>query len=158
MFRTTLNSNWISRFVIEEPFRISFELLAASYAAEEIGLPLVFVEAGSVLRIDRHPAHRIFRLMLTRILIHRFHIHRHLYSLLFIEQDASSTTQRAREPSVIGKRLPKLNIDLDRGNFQGPMQLGNALLEIGEVEKALEAIRESVRLMPESALPKYELC
>ena len=31
------------------------------------------------------------------------------------------------------------------------MQLGNALLEIGEVEKALEAIRESVRLMPESA-------
>jgi len=38
------------------------------------------------------------------------------------------------------------------------MQLGNALLEIGEVEKALEAIRESVRLMPESALPKYELC
>jgi len=49
-------------------------------------------------------------------------------------------------------------IDLDRGYFQGHMQLGNALLEIGEGEKALAAIRESVRLMPASALPKYELC
>ena len=32
------------------------------------------------------------------------------------------------------------------------------MLEIGEAEKALTAIRESVKLMPQSALPKYELC
>ncbi|MDX6500023.1 MAG: eukaryotic-like serine/threonine-protein kinase [Blastocatellia bacterium] len=49
-------------------------------------------------------------------------------------------------------------IDLDRTNFQGHMQLGNALLESGDPERALTAIQESVRLMPQSALPKYELC
>jgi tetratricopeptide (TPR) repeat protein len=49
-------------------------------------------------------------------------------------------------------------IDLDRSNFQGHMQLGNALLEVGQAERALTAIQESVRLMPQSALPKYELC
>jgi serine/threonine protein kinase/tetratricopeptide (TPR) repeat protein len=49
-------------------------------------------------------------------------------------------------------------IDLDRANFQGHMQLGNALLETGDAERGLQEIQESVRLMPQSALPKYELC
>jgi serine/threonine protein kinase/tetratricopeptide (TPR) repeat protein len=49
-------------------------------------------------------------------------------------------------------------IDLDRNNFQGHMQLGNTLLAVGETERALTEIRESVKLMPQSALPKYELC
>jgi tetratricopeptide (TPR) repeat protein len=49
-------------------------------------------------------------------------------------------------------------IDLDRTNFQGHMQLGNALLETGDSERGLQEIQESVRLMPQSALPKYELC
>lgn len=49
-------------------------------------------------------------------------------------------------------------IDLDRNNPQGHLQLGNALLEIGESEKALTALRESVRLMPGSALPMSLLC
>ena len=34
--------------------------------------------------------------------------------------------------------------------------MGNALLEIGETEKGLSAIRESVKLMALSALPRYD--
>lgn len=49
-------------------------------------------------------------------------------------------------------------MDLDRYNFQGHLQLGNALLEMGEAEKALAAIRESFRLMPRVALPMSMLC
>jgi eukaryotic-like serine/threonine-protein kinase len=49
-------------------------------------------------------------------------------------------------------------IDLDRNNFQGYLQLGNALLEMGEADKGLAAIRESVRLMPGAALPTCMLC
>ena len=49
-------------------------------------------------------------------------------------------------------------MNLDKYNFQGPMQMGNALLEMGEAEKALVALRESVRLMPGAALPICLLC
>jgi serine/threonine protein kinase len=49
-------------------------------------------------------------------------------------------------------------IELDRDYPQGPMQLGNALLEIGEGEKALAALREAVSLMPGAALPLTLLC
>jgi tetratricopeptide (TPR) repeat protein len=49
-------------------------------------------------------------------------------------------------------------IDLDRTNPQGPMQLGNALLELGETERAVVALEESVKLMGGSPLPKSLLC
>ena len=49
-------------------------------------------------------------------------------------------------------------IDLDRTYPQGPFQLGNILLEMGEAEKGLASIREAVRLMPGSALPMSMLC
>src|SRR5437868_3786903 len=74
------------------------KFVQASYATEEISLPLVIAEAGCVLRIDHHPAHRVFRLILTRIRIHRLHIVYKRQSL--IEQDALSTAQRARGNSV----------------------------------------------------------
>jgi serine/threonine protein kinase/Flp pilus assembly protein TadD len=49
-------------------------------------------------------------------------------------------------------------IDLDRTNPQGPMQLGNALLELDETERAVVALEESVKLMGGSPLPKSLLC
>ena len=49
-------------------------------------------------------------------------------------------------------------IKLDRGNFQGHMQIGNSLLEIGEAEKGLASLRESLRLMPGASLPMCLLC
>jgi eukaryotic-like serine/threonine-protein kinase len=49
-------------------------------------------------------------------------------------------------------------IDLDRSNPQGYFQLGNALVEIGEAEEAVVALKESVRLMGGAALPKCLLC
>lgn len=49
-------------------------------------------------------------------------------------------------------------IDLDRSNPQGHLQLGNALVEVGEADKALVAIEESVRLMAGAALPNCMLC
>jgi serine/threonine protein kinase/Flp pilus assembly protein TadD len=49
-------------------------------------------------------------------------------------------------------------IDLDPANFQGHLQIGYPLLEIGETERALAELRESVRLMPRSALPASILC
>ncbi len=52
----------------------------------------------------------------------------------------------------------RLIIDLDRNNPQGHLQLGNALSQAGKADEALAALSESVRLMPDSALPKYCLC
>lgn len=49
-------------------------------------------------------------------------------------------------------------IDLDRSNPQGHLQLGNALVEVGEAGKAVVALEESVRLMGGAALPKCLLC
>lgn len=49
-------------------------------------------------------------------------------------------------------------IDLDRTNFQGHLQIGNALLEVGETERGLAELRESVRLMSASALAPSILC
>ena len=49
-------------------------------------------------------------------------------------------------------------IELDRYYPQGHLQLANALSEVGETEKALAAAREAERLMPDAALPKYNLC
>jgi eukaryotic-like serine/threonine-protein kinase len=49
-------------------------------------------------------------------------------------------------------------IDLDRYYPQGHLQLGNALLEVGETEKSVTELRESVRLMPGTALPMSLLC
>lgn len=49
-------------------------------------------------------------------------------------------------------------IELDRNYAQGHFQLGNALLEVGEVEKSVDAIREGARLLGGSALPLSILC
>ncbi len=48
-------------------------------------------------------------------------------------------------------------IDLDRANFQGHLQIGNSLLEVGETERALAELREAVRLTP-AAMPLSYLC
>jgi serine/threonine protein kinase/tetratricopeptide (TPR) repeat protein len=49
-------------------------------------------------------------------------------------------------------------IDLDQNFPQGPLQLGNNLIHLGQIEKAITALRRSEQLMPDSAIPKYELC
>jgi serine/threonine protein kinase/Tfp pilus assembly protein PilF len=49
-------------------------------------------------------------------------------------------------------------IDLDRTYPQGPMQLGNALIELGEPGQAVILLQDAVKLMGGSPLPKYELC
>ncbi len=49
-------------------------------------------------------------------------------------------------------------VELDRNYPQGPFQLGNILIEMGETENGLALIREAVRLMPGSALPMSLLC
>jgi len=48
-------------------------------------------------------------------------------------------------------------IDLDRTNFQGHLQIGNSLLEVGETERALAELREAARLAP-AAMPLSYLC
>ena len=48
-------------------------------------------------------------------------------------------------------------IDLDRSNFQGHLQIGNSLLEVGETERALAELREAFRLAP-AAMPASYLC
>jgi serine/threonine protein kinase/tetratricopeptide (TPR) repeat protein len=49
-------------------------------------------------------------------------------------------------------------IELDRNYPQGHLQLGNALLEVGEAEKGLAALREGAKLMGGSALATSMLC
>jgi tetratricopeptide (TPR) repeat protein len=49
-------------------------------------------------------------------------------------------------------------IDLDRTNFQGHLQIGNALLEVGATERALAELRKSAELMPTSGLAPSILC
>jgi eukaryotic-like serine/threonine-protein kinase len=49
-------------------------------------------------------------------------------------------------------------IELDRNYPQGHFQLGNALLEVGEVEKGLAALREGAKLMGGAALPMSIMC
>lgn len=49
-------------------------------------------------------------------------------------------------------------IELDRNYPQGLFQLGNALLEVGEAEKALAAMREAAKSMAGAALPMSILC
>lgn len=49
-------------------------------------------------------------------------------------------------------------IELDRSYPQGHFQLGNALLEVGEAEKALASIREAAKLMGGAAMPMSMLC
>src|SRR5215831_4160655 len=48
-------------------------------------------------------------------------------------------------------------IDLDRTNFQGHLQIGNSLLETGEIERGLAELREGARLAP-AAMPLSYLC
>ena len=48
-------------------------------------------------------------------------------------------------------------IDLDPTNFQGHLQIGNGLLEVGEIERALAELREAFRLVPTSLSACY-LC
>jgi tetratricopeptide (TPR) repeat protein len=69
---------------------------------------------------------------------------------------AWSFYQARQYPEAIAKA--QQIIDLDRYYPQGHLQLGNALLEVGETEKGLAALRESVRLMPGTALPTCVLC
>ena len=49
-------------------------------------------------------------------------------------------------------------IDLDKNYPQGYLQLGNGLAEIGQYDEAVSAVQKCVELMPDSVLPKYELC
>jgi TolB-like protein/Tfp pilus assembly protein PilF len=49
-------------------------------------------------------------------------------------------------------------IELDKNYPQGYLQLGNALTEINRHDEAVEAIRKSIEMMPESPLPVYCLC
>jgi tetratricopeptide (TPR) repeat protein len=49
-------------------------------------------------------------------------------------------------------------IDLDRNNFQGHMQISNALIEVGEFERALAEAREGRALAQHVALPSYIYC
>ena len=69
---------------------------------------------------------------------------------------AWSLYQVRRFEESIGKAQQIIN--LDRNNFQGHMQMGNALLEIGEAEKGLAALRESLKLMPGATLAMCILC
>jgi tetratricopeptide (TPR) repeat protein len=69
---------------------------------------------------------------------------------------AWSFYQARQHPEAIAKGQQL--IDLDRYYPQGHLQLGNALLEVGETAKGLAALRESVRLMPGTALPMCLLC
>ncbi len=48
-------------------------------------------------------------------------------------------------------------IDLDRANFQGHLQIGNALLGLGEMERGLAELRECARLAPVALCLTY-LC
>lgn len=49
-------------------------------------------------------------------------------------------------------------IDLDKDYPQGYMQLGINLVQLGRPKEAVRALKKAVRLMPDSALPRYELC
>ncbi|HYY55910.1 MAG TPA: tetratricopeptide repeat protein, partial [Pyrinomonadaceae bacterium] len=49
-------------------------------------------------------------------------------------------------------------VDLDKNYFQGYVQIGNCLEQMGRAEEAVAASQRSVQLMPDSALPKYVLC
>jgi tetratricopeptide (TPR) repeat protein len=49
-------------------------------------------------------------------------------------------------------------IDLDVNYPQGYMQLGNALIHVGQSEEAVVHAHKAALMMPESALPKYSLC
>lgn len=69
---------------------------------------------------------------------------------------AWSHYQARRYPESIAKA--QQIIDLDRTYAQGPMQLGNTLIEIGEADKAVALLQDAVKLMGGSPLPKYELC
>jgi len=48
-------------------------------------------------------------------------------------------------------------LDLDGMNFQGHLQIGNSLLELGDIDGALVKLRECVRLAP-GVLPMAFLC
>jgi eukaryotic-like serine/threonine-protein kinase len=49
-------------------------------------------------------------------------------------------------------------LDLDRSYPQGYLQLGNALLHLGEADKAVDALQKLDYLMPDSAMSIYVLC
>lgn len=49
-------------------------------------------------------------------------------------------------------------IDLDRNNFQGHLQISNALIEVGEVKRALAEAREARSIARNAALPNYIYC
>lgn len=63
--------------------------------------------------------------------------------------------QTRRYDEVIAKA--QQIIDLDRRNFQGHLQISNALLEAGEAERALTEIQEALKLSP-STMPGYIRC
>lgn len=49
-------------------------------------------------------------------------------------------------------------IDLDKEYPQGYLQLGINLVQLGRPNEGVRSLQRAVRLMPDSALPKYELC
>src|SRR5215831_17489681 len=63
-------------------------------------------------------------------------------------------TRRFKESIAKAQRI----IDLDRNNFQGHLQISNALIEVGEFERALAEAREARALAQHLALPSYIYC
>jgi serine/threonine protein kinase/tetratricopeptide (TPR) repeat protein len=63
-------------------------------------------------------------------------------------------TKRFNEAIRKARQIIEFNPNYGLGHFQ----LGNALLEVGEPEQAIAAIRESARLMAGAVLPMYVLC
>jgi tetratricopeptide (TPR) repeat protein len=63
-------------------------------------------------------------------------------------------TKRFNEAIGKARQIIEFNPNYGLGHFQ----LGNALLEVGEPEQAIAAIRESARLMAGAVLPMYVLC
>jgi serine/threonine-protein kinase len=64
--------------------------------------------------------------------------------------------QARRFPEALAKS--QQIIELDHNFPQGHLQLGNCLIHVGRNEEAIDALRKCAYMMPDSALPKYELC
>jgi serine/threonine protein kinase/tetratricopeptide (TPR) repeat protein len=66
---------------------------------------------------------------------------------LYQVRDFEAALERAREI-----------IELDKNYPQGPLQAGNALVELGRADEAVEMCRQALLMMPGSPLANYGLC
>jgi serine/threonine protein kinase/Tfp pilus assembly protein PilF len=67
------------------------------------------------------------------------------------------TTYQARQFSESLSKALQI-IDLDKDYAQGYLQLGINLVQLGRPKEAVKTVKQAVRLMADSALPRYELC